>query len=61
VVISDFCSGRYYSITEKGLKKADFDNIDKIRANNKFQKTMDKFIDYTTINEKEYKYCLENK
>ena len=57
VLISDFCTGRYYSVTEKGLKKADFDNIDKIRADKKLRETMDKFIDYATINEKEFKIC----
>lgn len=48
-----FCEGKY---TPSRLTKDDMKNISEIRKT-KFKPTIDKFIDYTALNEKEFKQC----
>jgi hypothetical protein len=55
VKLDNFCL-RYESLW---LEELDFKNIDEIRINDKHRITFDKFIDYATINEKEYELCKE--
>ena len=59
VKIDSFCDGKYESIYTQRLDKKDFDNIAKIRQTENHRITIDKFIDYTTINEKEYDLCVQ--
>jgi hypothetical protein len=56
IVISDsFCESKYSSI---GIfSKKEFEIMKKIRNNDEYRKILDRFIDYTTINEKEFKFC----
>lgn len=58
VKFEDFCEGRYESLW---LEKKDFDNIDAIRLNEAHRITIDKYINYHAINEKEYQLCLDSK
>ena len=57
VKIDSFCDGKYESIYTQRLDKKDFDNITKIRQTEDYRITIDKFIDHTTIHEKEYEQC----
>jgi hypothetical protein len=50
-----FCEGKYYPQTE--LNSKDFQNLTKIRQNEDFTITIDKFVKHLTINEKEFKQC----
>lgn len=54
VQVSDFCTGRYESLW---LNKIDFSNIDEMRKNPAHRVTLDKYLDYQTINEKEFDQC----
>ncbi len=57
-IVDSFCEGKYFA-PEK-LKKKDLDNLDEIRANNKYKETIDKLTQYRVVNQKEYKQCLKN-
>ena len=60
VKIDSFCDGKYESIYTQRLDKKDFDNITKIRQTEDYRITIDKFIDHTTIHEKEYEQCHQS-
>lgn len=50
-----FCEGKYEPL--RNLNSNDFVVIDKIRKNESYKATIDKFINNITINEKEFKQC----
>ncbi|MBM5782931.1 MAG: hypothetical protein FJ368_05885 [Pelagibacterales bacterium] len=54
-IVDSFCEGKYFA-SEK-LKKKDLDNLDEIRANEKYKETIDKLTQYRVINQKEFKQC----
>lgn len=56
VRVDNFCEGRYESLW---LEDKDFTNLGAMRSNENHKVTIDKFIDNTTVNEKEYQLCLE--
>lgn len=56
VKINDFCD-RYEPLW---LVKSDFETINNIRKNPIYRLTMDKYIDFHAINEKESQSCLYN-
>lgn len=53
VKYDSFCDGKY---TPSRLTKDDIKNISEMRKT-RFKPTIDKFIDYTALNEKEFKLC----
>lgn len=55
VKVDSFCEGRYESLW---LVYEDIDNLIEIRSSEKYKVTMDKYIDYHVLNEKEYQLCL---
>ena len=59
VTIDSFCNGKYTSFYTFKPNKQDEINISKIRQNESFRVTFDKFTDHATIHEKEYEKCLE--
>lgn len=54
-IVDSFCEGKYFA-SEK-LKKQDLDNLDEIRAIEKYKETIDKLTQHRVINQKEYKQC----
>lgn len=59
IVIHDsFCEGKYNTLW---LEKKDFKNIDQIRQSPKWAETINKYIDYQALNEKEFDQCPKEK
>ncbi len=54
VKVDYFCEGKYRPLI---LIKKDFNNINEIRKNLTYKETMDKYIKYHAINQREFKVC----
>jgi hypothetical protein len=55
----DYSCDRYYSLQDAGVSKSDYKNIDIIRTSPNLKVTMDKFLGYAAVNEKQFAECLK--
>ena len=56
VKVDSFCEGKYEALW---LDNKDFDALGELYLNAKYSLTIKKYIDYHTINEKEYQFCID--
>lgn len=56
VKVDSFCEGKYEALW---LENEDFDILGELYLNNKYSPTIKKYIDYHTINGKEYQLCID--